>query len=130
MSFPRNADFYFGRPYIGKEAMKTVLLLVASNVFMTFAWYGHLKHRQAPLLTAIVASWLIAFGEYCLQVPANRLGYGTFTAYQLKLIQESITLIVFVIFAFLYLGESLRWNHALAFLCLLAAVGLAFSAPK
>ena len=107
--------------------MKTVLLLVASNVFMTFAWYGHLKHRQTPLLTAIVVSWLIAFGEYCLQVPANRLGYGTFTAYQLKLIQESITLIVFVIFAFLYLGESLRWNHALAFLCLLAAVGFAFS---
>jgi uncharacterized protein (DUF486 family) len=106
--------------------MATVLLLVASNVFMTFAWYGHLKHRSAPLLTAIVVSWLIAFGEYCLQVPANRLGYGRFTAYQLKMIQEAITLSVFVVFAFLYLGESPRWNHAAAFLCLMAAVAFAF----
>jgi uncharacterized protein len=69
---------------------------------------------------------LIAFGEYCLQVPANRIGYGRFTAYQLKMIQEAITLAVFVVFAFLYLGEDLRWNHAVAFLCLLAAVGFAF----
>ena len=106
--------------------MRTVLLLISSNVFMTFAWYGHLKHRTAPLLTVIVVSWLIAFGEYCLQVPANRFGYGRFTAYQLKLMQEAITLAVFVVFAYLYLGESLRWNHAVAFLCLLAAVGFAF----
>lgn len=106
--------------------MTTVLLLIASNVFMTFAWYGHLKHRQAPLIGAIVISWLIAFGEYCLQVPANRIGYGRFTAYQLKLMQEAITLFVFVIFAYFYLGESLRWNHAVAFMCLLAAVGFAF----
>jgi|SRR5271157_2120790 len=106
--------------------MRTVLLLIASNIFMTFAWYGHLKHRNAPLLTAIVVSWLIAFGEYCLQVPANRLGYGQFTAYQLKLIQEVITLVVFVFFAYLYLGEALRWNHAAAFLCLLAAVVFVF----
>jgi uncharacterized protein len=106
--------------------MRTVLLLIASNIFMTFAWYGHLKHRNAPLLMAIVVSWLIAFGEYCLQVPANRLGYGQFTAYQLKLIQEVITLSVFVVFAYLYLGESLRWNYAAAFLCLVAAVGFAF----
>jgi uncharacterized protein len=106
--------------------MRTVLLLIASNIFMTFAWYGHLKHRNAPLLAAIVVSWLIAFGEYCLQVPANRLGYGQFTAYQLKLIQEVITLSVFVVFAYLYLGESLRWNHAVAFLCLIAAVAFGF----
>ena len=106
--------------------MKTVLLLIASNIFMTFAWYGHLKHRQAPLVTAIVVSWLIAFGEYCLQVPANRIGYGQFTAYQLKLTQEAITLAVFVVFAYLYLDEALRWNHVLAFACLLAAVGFAF----
>jgi uncharacterized protein (DUF486 family) len=106
--------------------MRTVLLLSASNVFMTFAWYGHLKHRKTPLITAIVVSWLIAFGEYCLQVPANRIGYGQYTAYQLKLIQEAITLAVFVIFAWLYLGESLRWNHLAAFLCLLAAVSFAF----
>ena len=104
----------------------TVVLLVISNVFMTFAWYGHLKHRSAPIFTAIVVSWLIAFGEYCLQVPANRIGYGQFTAYQLKLIQEVITLAVFVVFAYLYLGESLRWNHAVAFLFLLGAVVFAF----
>jgi uncharacterized protein len=106
--------------------MNTALLLIASNIFMTFAWYGHLKHRQTPLMAAIVVSWLIAFGEYCLQVPANRLGYGRFTAYQLKLMQEAITLAVFVIFARLYLNESLRWNHAAACLCLIAAVGFAF----
>jgi uncharacterized protein (DUF486 family) len=106
--------------------MKTVLLLIASNIFMTFAWYGHLKHRHAPLFAAIVVSWLIAFGEYCLQVPANRIGYGRFTAYQLKLMQEVITLAVFFVFANLYLGEALRWNHAAAFLCLIAAVGFAF----
>ena len=106
--------------------MSTVLLLIASNVFMTFAWYGHLKHRSAPLVTAIVVSWLIAFGEYCLQVPANRLGYGRFTAYQLKLIQEAITLAVFVVFAYIYLGEALRWNYIVAFLFLFAAVGFAF----
>jgi uncharacterized protein (DUF486 family) len=106
--------------------MKTVLLLVASNIFMTFAWYGHLKYRQAPLLTAILVSWLIAFGEYCLQVPANRIGYGQFTAYQLKLIQEVITLTIFVGFAYLCLGEAFRWNHAAAFVCLLGAVGFAF----
>jgi len=92
---------------------------------MTFAWYGHLKYRQAPLEVAIVVSWLIAFGEYCLQVPDNRIGYGRFSGYQLKLIQESITR-VFVVFAYFYLGESLRWNHAAAFVCLLAAVGFAF----
>lgn len=106
--------------------MRTILLLSASNVFMTFAWYGHLRHRQTPLFTAIVVSWLIAFGEYCLQVPANRFGYGQFTAYQLKMIQEVITLTIFVLFAWRFLGENLRWNHAAAFLCLLAAVAFAF----
>ena len=72
--------------------MVTVILLIISNTFMTFAWYGHLKYRSAPIVAAIVVSWLIAFGEYCFQVPANRIGYGQFTAYQLKIIQESITL--------------------------------------
>jgi uncharacterized protein len=106
--------------------MTTVLLLIASNVFMTFAWYGHLKHRQAPLWMAIGVSWLIALGEYCLQVPANRIGYGRFSAYQLKLIQETITLSVFVVFAYFYLGETFRWNHLAAFLCLIGAVAFAF----
>jgi len=106
--------------------MRTILLLCISNTFMTFAWYGHLKHRSAPLVEVIVVSWLIAFGEYCFQVPANRQGYGEFTGYQLKVIQECITLTVFVIFAWLYLGERLRWNYAVSFLLIVGAVVVAF----
>jgi uncharacterized protein len=107
-------------------SMLTVVLLCISNTFMTFAWYGHLKHRSAPIWEAIVFSWLIAFGEYCFQVPANRIGYGRFTGYQLKIIQECITVLVFVIFAYLYLGEPVRWNYALSFVCILGAVVFAF----
>lgn len=110
--------------------MLTVLLLIASNVFMTVAWYGHLKHRETPLFQAIVVSWLIAFGEYCLQVPANRMGYTTFNAYQLKIIQEVITLLVFVGFATFYLREQLRWNHIAAGVCLVGAVWFVFLTPK
>jgi uncharacterized protein (DUF486 family) len=106
--------------------MLTVGLLFISNTFMTFAWYGHLRHRSAPLWEAIIVSWLIALGEYCFQVPANRIGYGHFTGYQLKIIQESITLVVFVVFAFFYLNEPIRWNYAASFVCILAAVVLAF----
>jgi len=106
--------------------MRTVLLLCISNTFMTVAWYGHLKHRSAPIIEAIVISWLIAFGEYCFQVPANRIGYGEFTGYQLKIIQECITLTVFAIFAWLYLGERIRWNYAASFLFLVGAVVAAF----
>jgi uncharacterized protein (DUF486 family) len=106
--------------------MLTIVLLLASNVFMTAAWYGHLRFRDKPLLSVILVSWGIAFFEYCLQVPANRLGYGRFTAYQLKILQECITLGVFVGFAALYLGESVRWNHVAAFVCLLGAVGFTF----
>jgi uncharacterized protein (DUF486 family) len=108
--------------------MKTVILLIISNTFMTFAWYGHLKERKMPLLTAIVVSWLIAFGEYCFQVPANRLGYedGQFSGYQLKIIQEAITLSVFVVFAYFYLKEPLRWHYAVSFFLMAAAVTVAF----
>jgi uncharacterized protein len=106
--------------------MRTVLLLFISNTFMTIAWYGHLRHRDAPLVEAIAVSWFIALFEYVFQVPANRIGYGQFTAYQLKIIQEAITLIVFAGFAAWYLGESIRWNHALAFLFILCAVAAAF----
>src|ERR1700690_575224 len=102
--------------------MLTVILLFVSNAFMTFAWYGHLKHRSWSLVQAVLVSWLIALGEYCFQVPANRFGYGRFTGYQLKIIQEAITVVVFVAFAYFYLGEELRWNYALSFGCLLAAV--------
>jgi uncharacterized protein (DUF486 family) len=106
--------------------MLTVVLLLISNTFMTFAWYGHLKHKSAPIFEAIVVSWLIAFGEYCFQVPANRIGYGRFTGYQLKIIQECITLFVFAIVAYFYLGEPIRWNYAASFVCILAAVAFAF----
>lgn len=106
--------------------MATIVLLVISNIFMTLAWYGHLKHRGAPLVLAILVSWGIAFFEYCFQVPANRLGYGQFTGYQLKIIQEIITLSVFVVFAWFYLGERLRLNHLLALIFISAAVVCAF----
>jgi uncharacterized protein len=102
--------------------VKTIALLFASNVFMTAAWYGHLRFKDAPLWKAILVSWGIAFFEYCLQVPANRWGYGEFTAAQLKVAQEIITLIVFAGFAWLWLGVQLRWNEAAAFALVLAAV--------
>jgi hypothetical protein len=107
--------------------MKTVLLLVGSNVFMTLAWYGHLKFKWLDgrsLLTVILVSWGIAFFEYCLMVPANRLGYlsGTFTGYQLKIIQECVTLGVFIVFAWLVLKERLTWNYAVSFALILAAL--------
>jgi len=108
---------------------RTVLLLIGSNVFMTFAWYGHLKFRSRPLLLAIAASWLIALPEYCLQVPANRLGYGELTGFQLKILQEIITLLVFIVFAWFYLGEGLRWNYAVSFLFNVIAVWFAFRPP-
>jgi hypothetical protein len=106
--------------------MLTVLLLFVSNTFMTVAWYGHLKHRSAPIAAAVLVSWLIALGEYCFQVPANRIGYAVFTGYQLKIIQEAITLIVFSVFAYFYLGESMRWNYLASFACIFGAVLFAF----
>lgn len=107
--------------------MKTIALLIASNIFMTIAWYGHLKYKEVALWKVILISWLIAFFEYCLQVPANRIGYGTFTATQLKIIQEVITLSVFVIFSMLYLNESFKWNYAISFLLIIGAVYFAFA---
>ena len=92
-----------------------VLLLLASNVFMTFAWYGHLKFKASPLWLVVVASWGIAFVEYCFAVPANRLGHGTYSAAELKTMQEVITLGVFAVFSVAYLGEALTWNHAVGF---------------
>jgi hypothetical protein len=106
--------------------MATVILLLISNTFMTFAWYGHLKRRSMGMVAAILISWLIALGEYCFQVPANRLGYRRFTGYQLKIIQECITLIVLAVFAYFYLGESFRWNYAVSFALILGAVAFAF----
>lgn len=93
----------------------TIGLLVASNIFMTFAWYGHLKYKSASLVLVIFASWLIALPEYALQVPANRIGHGHFSAAELKTMQEVITLTVFAIFSVFYLKEPLTWNHAVGF---------------
>src|SRR6202020_1808311 len=96
--------------------MSTVALLTLSNIFMTFAWYGHLKYgHDWPLWKAILVSWGIAFFEYCLAVPAHRLGYARFSGFQLKIIQEVITLAVFMFFAILFLKEKLAWNHLVAF---------------
>jgi uncharacterized protein (DUF486 family) len=108
------------------EAVKTVGLLFASNVFMTFAWYGHLKHKESALWLVILASWGIAFFEYCLQVPANRIGSARFSAVQLKTIQEVITLLVFCGFSVLYLDENIRWNHVAGFAFLVCAAFFIF----
>ncbi len=107
-----------------------ILLLTFSNIFMTVAWYGHLKFKSKPLLIVILISWGIAFFEYCLMVPANRWGNSVYSATQLKIIQEVITLVVFCAFAILYLGEKIKWNHLAAFICVLAAVGFTFMPDK
>ncbi len=106
--------------------MLTIVLLLCSNVFMTFAWYGHLKYTNVPLWQVVLVSWGIAFFEYCFQVPANRFGYHQFSAVQLKTIQEIITLVVFAGFATFYLGASLRWNHLVSFACLVVAAYFMF----
>jgi uncharacterized protein (DUF486 family) len=106
--------------------MKTVILLTISNVFMTFAWYGHLKFRESPLWIVILVSWAIAFAEYCFQVPANRIGSYQFSTAQLKTIQEVITLVVFSVFSVTYLREAFRWNHLVAFAFIVAAVFFMF----
>ena len=119
------------------QGVYSILLLIVSNVFMTFAWYGHLKLQDAklidnwPLIMEILFSWGIALFEYCAQVPANRMGFqgngGPFTLMQLKVIQEVITLVVFTLFStLLFKGESLHWNHLAAFLCLILAVYFVF----
>jgi hypothetical protein len=106
--------------------MTTILLLTISNIFMTFAWYGHLKYRNTPLFKVILVSWMIAFFEYCFQVPANRIGSYEFSAVQLKTIQEVITLAVFSVFSVLYLKQDLRWNYLVGFAMIVAAVFVIF----
>lgn len=107
--------------------LKCVLLLVASNVFMTFAWYGHLKNLGAkPLIVAILASWLIAFFEYCFQVPANRIGNTVLSLAQLKILQEVITLTVFIPFAVFYMGQPIKLDYLWAGLCMCGAVYFMF----
>lgn len=105
---------------------KPIILLVISNIFMTFAWYGHLRFKGKALWLVILVSWLIAFVEYCFQVPANRIGHEFFSAAQLKGMQEVITLAVFAVFSIVYLKENLRWNHYAGFLLLIMAAMLIF----
>lgn len=106
-----------------------LLLLLGSNIFMTFAWYGHLKYKSSPLIVAILASWGIAFFEYTLMVPANRLGSSVYTVVQLKTIQEILTLVVFAGFSTWYLGQPLKWNHYAAFALIVGAAFLMFYDP-
>lgn len=107
--------------------MKTVFLLILSNIFMTIAWYGHLKFKDRALLVVVLLSWLIALPEYALQVPANRLGHGRFTAPQLKIIQEAISITIFIAFSIVYLKETPNWRTAAAFVLIFAGVALAVS---
>jgi uncharacterized protein len=106
--------------------MRTVILLLVSNVFMTFAWYGHLKFKSSALWKVVLISWLIAFVEYCFQVPANRIGSYQFSAAQLKTIQEIITLVVFGVFSVLYLKEEFRWNYLVGFTFMVGAAFFVF----
>lgn len=108
------------------KCLLPIVLLVLSNVFMMFAWYGHLKFKSAPLWLAVVASWGIAFFEYCMQVPANRIGHNYWDAAHLKTLQEVITLGVFVVFSLLYLKEEFKWNYAVGFALMIAAVFFVF----
>lgn len=105
-------------------------LLLLSNVFMTFAWYGHLKHKSAPLITVILISWGIAFFEYIFQVPANRIGSDVYNPAQLKTMQEIISLSVFAVFSIYYLGEPLRWNHMVGFCFIVVAAFFLFGFKK
>src|SRR5580765_1980285 len=111
---------------VTQSRLLPLVLLLCSNLFMTIAWYGHLKYKTKPLLIVILVSWGIAFFEYCLQVPANRWGNSVYSATQLKVLQEIITLVVFSGFAIFWLKENIRWNHYCAFLCLIAAVLFTF----
>ena len=108
------------------RAVMPIILLIISNVFMTFAWYGHLRFRSSALWAVILVSWGIAFFEYCFQVPANRIGYGTYNAAQLKTIQEVITLVVFSFFSVLYLKEQFKWNYLVGFVFIILAVFFIF----
>ena len=108
---------------------RPILLLIGSNVFMTLAWYGHLRFKQVPLLGVIVASWAIAFIEYCMAVPANRWGSAVYTTAQLKTMQEVITLLVFAAFSVLYLKEPMTWDYAIGFALIASGAYFVFRGP-
>ena len=108
------------------RSLQTILLLIVSNTFMTIAWYGHLKHKNSPIFTTILISWSIALFEYMFQVPANRIGSSQFSLIQLKVIQECITLGVFVVYAFVVYRETMKWNNIISMILIIAAVYFSF----
>jgi uncharacterized protein (DUF486 family) len=114
------------RDYAMPATILPIVLLCVSNLFMTLAWYGHLKFKDWPLWSVILVSWAIAFVEYCFAVPANRYGHAVYSAAELKTMQEVITLIVFAAFSVIYLGEALRWNHLVGFACIAAGAFFVF----
>jgi uncharacterized protein len=114
---------------LNATAIAPILLLVCSNVFMTFAWYGHLKIEHRPLWLLILVSWGIAFFEYCLAVPANRIGRAVYSPAELKAMQEVITLLVFAVFSVTYLGQRVTWNHAIGFALIAAGAAFVFKSP-
>jgi uncharacterized protein len=116
-------------PSILSPAVLPILLLIGSNVFMTLAWYGHLRFKETPLFGVILASWGIAFVEYCMAVPANRWGSAVYTTAQLKTIQEVVTLLVFAAFSILYLKEPITWNYAIGFALVAAGAFFIFRGP-
>ena len=113
-------------PSLVSPYVRPVVLLICSNVFMTFAWYGHLEYKAAPLALVVLVSWGIAFIEYCFAVPANRIGHAVYSAAQLKTMQEVITLVVFAVFSVLYLKEAFAWNHAVGFAFIAAGAFFVF----
>jgi uncharacterized protein (DUF486 family) len=122
--FDSETSMLFAGPW---SYLTPILLLICSNVFMTLAWYGHLNFKARPLALVVLASWGIAFIEYCLAVPANRYGHAVYSAAELKTIQEVITLVVFAVFSTLYLKEPLGWNHAVGFTLIAAGAAFIFS---
>ena len=112
--------------FLSTSLLKTVGLLIVSNIFMTIAWYGHLKYKNSPLVWVILISWLIALFEYIFQVPANRIGDQAFSLMQLKIMQECITLVVFTVIAYLIFGQTLRWNHLVSYAFIIGAVYFSF----
>lgn len=123
----QNLSHLTGIHTLSTPLVKTVVLLIVSNIFMTIAWYGHLKYKNEPLLWVILISWSVALFEYIFQVPANRIGSQTFSLTQLKIMQECITLIVFTVIAYLLYGQTLRWNNLVSYAFLVGAVYFSFA---
>ena len=123
---PKDSNMPFS---LNTAAVLPIVLLVLSNIFMTFAWYGHLKFTSSPLYMAIIASWGIAFFEYCLAVPANRYGHSVYNAAELKTMQEVITLVIFAVFSVFYLGEKLTYNHLIGFALICLGAFFVFKGP-